>query len=103
MRQPMPRLLRLIPVAGLNIWVMDALAAAGREVANAGALAAIGELPGRAAALAPSGGRLPIEHIADLAPTLQEGDEQVTRATRRIDNSRHGSSSFGRRGPHRLL
>lgn len=80
------RLVAALPLAGRNLEVVRVLTDAGLLVAGAGerATSAILDLPGGAAALAPSQGQLPVEHIASLAPALEEAAAQVRRADERV-------------------
>lgn len=70
---PLVAPLRLLPVVGADLRVASDLAVASADLGDAAddVLATLDKLPGGLAALAPSGGRLPVDALVDLAPPLR--------------------------------
>jgi hypothetical protein len=83
---PPVRVAGLVPGAGRNLAVVRALSESGALVADAGGTAstALLELPGGTQALAPQGGRLPVDRIAELAPALHHVAAQIDAADQRM-------------------
>lgn len=78
--------LRLLPVVGEDLVVLEQLAAAGTAASQAGGvlIGAVADLPGGAEGLAPADGRLPLSAIATLVEPLQQADALIGRATRHL-------------------
>ena len=76
------RVVSTVPVVQRNVAAIDALAASTADVAAAGAsaAAALDELPGGTSALAPQGGRLPVDAIAAIAPTIRAARDALVEA-----------------------
>jgi len=83
---------RMLPVLGRTPDVVAAIAEAGAHAGRAGTAiaAAIGELPNGIGALAPTGGELPLDVIASLAPPLDEARSEIHRAAAALHASPDG-------------
>lgn len=83
---PGVRALGFLPVLSQNLEVARGVSEAGGLVADAGRIAAgaVYGLPGGPAAFAPQAGRLPVDHIARLAPALREVADRVDAADARL-------------------
>lgn len=86
LRRPAVRALGRVPVVDRNLEVVRGLAEAGGFVADAGAAGAdaVQDLPGGSAAFAPQAGRLPVDRIAEFAPTLREVADGIDAASARM-------------------
>jgi hypothetical protein len=86
MARPAVRLMAVLPVASQNVDVVRALSDSGALVADAGrsVSGAVDDLPGGPAALAPTGGRLPVDGLAGLAPALQHAAARIDAADARM-------------------
>ncbi len=79
-------LARLLPLAGSNVAVVHALADAGVETARAGIVVAtaVRSLPQGLATLAPSNGRIPLEHLPALADAVARARGLASSALRQV-------------------
>ncbi|HSL32232.1 MAG TPA: DUF4012 domain-containing protein, partial [Candidatus Limnocylindrales bacterium] len=85
--RPVLRALGIVPLAGRTVDATVTLAAAGGLAADAGLTLSetIAELPGGIAALAPSEGRLPVETIGSLQPTISDARRSMDEALARVE------------------
>lgn len=94
LRSPVLAPLRILPVIGADLRVATDLAVASADLGDAvdEVFVTLDKLPGGLGALAPSGGRLPVDALGALAPPLRLAAAATAAATERVA----GSSPSGR-------
>ena len=88
-RHPLIRIASYLPLIGRTPDAVDAMGQAGVLTARAARLttSAVNDLPGGLGDLAPKDGALPVDVLADMAPSLQRASELVNEATSLLEET----------------